>query len=133
MKVTLYLLVGGVGKGADFSELAPVFCNIAKRYSCAALVKMADQFMPLHPVVHKRFDTMHANHRNGLLLKAGHLVIWCYYHLLVRALISLITFMARGDAFTELAQKLTLKSSPRLECRFRNVFETVLTTQFAMT
>lgn len=53
---TLYLLVGGVGKGADFSELAPVLNNIARVQLCC-FGEDADQFMPLHSSAQK-FDTM---------------------------------------------------------------------------
>ncbi|MFV0449427.1 MAG: UDP-N-acetylmuramoyl-L-alanine--D-glutamate ligase [Vibrio sp.] len=51
----LYLLVGGLGKGADFSSLKPVFATLPLKLCCFG--KDGDQFMPLHPSA-RRFDTM---------------------------------------------------------------------------
>lgn len=98
---TLYLLVGGVGKGADFSELAPVLHNIARVQLCC-FGEDADQFMPLHPSAQK-FDTMQQIFETlSPQLVAGDMVM------LSPACASFDqfnNFMARGDAFTELAQK----------------------------
>lgn len=43
----LYLLVGGVGKGADFTPLAPVFATLPLELCCFG--RDGEQFMPLHP------------------------------------------------------------------------------------
>ncbi|MEZ9057114.1 UDP-N-acetylmuramoyl-L-alanine--D-glutamate ligase [Vibrio pelagius] len=98
---TLYLLVGGVGKGADFSELAPVLNNIARVQLCC-FGEDADQFMPLHSSAQK-FDTMQQIIETvSPQLAAGDMVM------LSPACASFdqfSNFMARGDAFTELAQK----------------------------
>lgn len=98
---TLYLLVGGVGKGADFSELAPVLNNIARVKLCC-FGEDADQLMPLHPSAQK-FDTMQQIIETvSPKLVAGDMVM------LSPACASFdqfSNFMARGDAFTELAQK----------------------------
>ncbi|KDN26839.1 UDP-N-acetylmuramoyl-L-alanyl-D-glutamate synthetase [Vibrio fortis] len=98
---TLYLLVGGVGKGADFSELAPVLNNIARVKLCC-FGEDADQFMPLHSSAQK-FDTMQQIIETvSPKLVAGDMVM------LSPACASFdqfSNFMARGDAFTELAQK----------------------------
>ncbi len=52
---TLYLLVGGLGKGADFSPLKPVFEKLPLQLCCFGAD--GDKFMPLHPSA-RRFDTM---------------------------------------------------------------------------
>jgi UDP-N-acetylmuramoylalanine--D-glutamate ligase len=95
------LLVGGVGKGADFSELAPVLNNIARVKLCC-FGEDADQFMPLHSSAQK-FDTMQQIIETvSPKLVAGDMVM------LSPACASFdqfSNFMARGDAFTELAQK----------------------------
>ncbi len=51
----LYLLVGGLGKGADFSSLKPVFATLPLQLCCFGAD--GDQFMPLHPSA-RRFETM---------------------------------------------------------------------------
>ncbi len=95
----LYLLVGGVGKGADFSELTPVFAKLNLQLCCFG--EDAEQFMPLHSSA-KHFNTM-----NEIIewlapqLENGDMV------LLSPACASFdqfSNFMARGDAFTELAK-----------------------------
>ena len=53
---TLYLLVGGVGKGADFSELKPVLAQLDRVQLCC-FGEDAVQFMPLHSSAQK-FETM---------------------------------------------------------------------------
>ncbi len=98
---TLYLLVGGVGKGADFSELAPVLNSIARIQLCC-FGEDADQFMPLHSSAQK-FDTMQQVIETiSPQLVAGDMVM------LSPACASFdqfSNFMARGDVFTELAQQ----------------------------
>ncbi|MDF4840209.1 cyanophycin synthetase, partial [Vibrio parahaemolyticus] len=51
----LYLLVGGVGKGADFSPLKPIFATLNLQLCCFGAD--GDEFMPLHESA-IRFDTM---------------------------------------------------------------------------
>ncbi|WP_190277893.1 UDP-N-acetylmuramoyl-L-alanine--D-glutamate ligase [Vibrio sinaloensis] len=94
----LYLLVGGVGKGADFSELAPVLASLDVQLCCFG--EDGSQFMPLHPSA-KDFDNMEA------------IVAWIKPQLQAGDMVLLSpacasfdqfsNFMARGDAFTELA------------------------------
>ncbi len=95
----LYLLVGGVGKGADFSELKPVLTKLNVQLCCFG--EDSAQFMPLHPSA-TQFDTM-ADIINWVTpqLKPGDMV------LLSPACASFDqfnNFMARGDAFTTLAK-----------------------------
>lgn len=52
---TLYLLVGGVGKGADFTPLAPVLATLPVKLCCFG--RDGDQFMPLHASA-RRFDSI---------------------------------------------------------------------------
>jgi len=95
----LYLLVGGVGKGADFSELAPILDSLNVQLCCFG--EDGDQFMPLHRSA-KRFDTMHEIIQwLATQVSSGDMV------LLSPACASFDqfnNFMARGDAFTELAK-----------------------------
>ncbi|MBY8106694.1 UDP-N-acetylmuramoyl-L-alanine--D-glutamate ligase [Vibrio fluvialis] len=97
---TLYLLVGGVGKGADFTPLKPVLETLPLTLCCFG--RDGDQFMPLHASA-QRFDTMEdviVSIRPQL--KAGDMV------LLSPACASFDqfkNFMARGDVFAELAQR----------------------------
>ncbi|NAX23220.1 UDP-N-acetylmuramoyl-L-alanine--D-glutamate ligase [Vibrio sp. V39_P1S14PM300] len=96
----LYLLVGGVGKGADFSALAPVLATMNVQLCCFGADGGA--FMHLHPSA-KRFDSM------GEIMAAiapeltsGDMVM------LSPACASFDqfkNFMARGDAFTQLARQ----------------------------
>ncbi|MGF1753243.1 UDP-N-acetylmuramoyl-L-alanine--D-glutamate ligase [Vibrio makurazakiensis] len=97
---TLYLLVGGDGKGADFSELRPVLNDLPVRLCCFGVD--GPEFMALHESA-KAFDTM-----SGVIevispqLKPGDMVM------LSPACASFDqfkNFMARGDAFTELARE----------------------------
>lgn len=96
----LYLLVGGVGKGADFSELAPVLQALNVQLCCFG--EDGAQFMSLHPSA-QRFESM-----SEIIstikpsLTSGDMV------LLSPACASFdqfTNFMARGDAFTELANR----------------------------
>ncbi|NVD07406.1 UDP-N-acetylmuramoyl-L-alanine--D-glutamate ligase [Vibrio sp. JPW-9-11-11] len=95
----LYLLVGGVGKGADFSQLGPVLAPLDVQLCCFG--QDAEQFMTLHPSA-RRFDTMHEIIQwLAPRVQSGDMV------LLSPACASFDQFdhfMARGDAFTQLAQ-----------------------------
>ncbi|OIQ23699.1 UDP-N-acetylmuramoyl-L-alanine--D-glutamate ligase [uncultured Vibrio sp.] len=98
-KGTLYLLVGGDGKGADFSELESVFTSLNLMLCCYGAD--AEQFLPLHPSA-KSFGTINdVVAEVSPLLKPGDMVM------LSPACASFDqfkNFMARGDAFTELAK-----------------------------
>ncbi|MFH4603203.1 UDP-N-acetylmuramoyl-L-alanine--D-glutamate ligase [Vibrio diabolicus] len=96
----LYLLVGGVGKGADFSPLKPIFATLNLQLCCFGAD--GDDFMPLHESA-IRFDTMEdVIQQVSSQLKLGDMVM------LSPACASFDqfdNFMARGDAFAALAQK----------------------------
>ncbi|AXT69899.1 UDP-N-acetylmuramoyl-L-alanine--D-glutamate ligase [Vibrio sp. dhg] len=96
----LYLLVGGVGKGADFTPLEPIFATLKLQLCCFG--KDGDEFLPLHPSA-TRFDTMEdVIQQISSQLKAGDMVM------LSPACASFDqfdNFMARGDAFAALAKK----------------------------
>ena len=98
---TLYLLVGGVGKGADFSELKPVLSELERVQLCC-FGEDAMQFMPLHPSA-KTFETMRDIIESiSKQLAPGDMVM------LSPACASFDqfnNFMARGDVFTELAHE----------------------------
>jgi UDP-N-acetylmuramoylalanine--D-glutamate ligase len=99
---TLYLLVGGVGKGADFSPLAPVLSSLNVMLCCFG--RDGGQFMDLHPVA-KRYNTMDEIVKDIVPhLKSGDIVM------LSPACASFDqfkNFMARGDAFAELVEHYT--------------------------
>ncbi|MCG9780871.1 UDP-N-acetylmuramoyl-L-alanine--D-glutamate ligase [Vibrio brasiliensis] len=96
---TLYLLVGGMGKGADLSQLAPVLDKLDLQLCCFG--EDGDQFMSLHPSA-QRFSSMEEIIQwLSPKVTAGDMV------LLSPACASFdqfSNFMARGDAFTELAK-----------------------------
>ena len=96
----LYLLVGGNGKGADFSDLAPVLECLNVQLCCFGAD--GDQFMLLHGSA-KRFDTMQDIIEWATpQLQSGDMVM------LSPACASFDqfnNFMARGDAFADLAQQ----------------------------
>jgi len=96
----LHLLVGGDGKGADFSLLAEVLSDINLTLHCDG--QDGDAFMPLHPSA-VRWQTMQqAVQAIATELKPGDMVM------LSPACASFDqykNFMARGDAFTALANK----------------------------
>ncbi|EGQ9572501.1 UDP-N-acetylmuramoyl-L-alanine--D-glutamate ligase [Vibrio alginolyticus] len=96
----LYLLVGGVGKGADFSPLKPIFATLNLQLCCFGAD--GDEFMPLHESA-IRFDTMEdVIQQVSSQLKPDDMVM------LSPACASFDqfdNFMARGDAFAALAQK----------------------------
>ncbi|MGX9996533.1 UDP-N-acetylmuramoyl-L-alanine--D-glutamate ligase [Vibrio sp. JZG120] len=96
----LYLLVGGVGKGADFSPLKPIFATLNLQLCCFGAD--GDDFMPLHESA-IRFDTMEdVIQQVSSQLKPGDMVM------LSPACASFDqfdNFTARGDVFAALAQK----------------------------
>ncbi|EGQ9191857.1 UDP-N-acetylmuramoyl-L-alanine--D-glutamate ligase [Vibrio parahaemolyticus] len=96
----LYLLVGGVGKGADFTPLKPIFATLNLQLCCFGLD--GDDFMPLHESA-IRLNTMEdVIQQISSQLKSGDMVM------LSPACASFDqfdNFMARGDAFAVLAQK----------------------------
>ncbi|WP_027696340.1 UDP-N-acetylmuramoyl-L-alanine--D-glutamate ligase [Vibrio litoralis] len=102
----LHLLVGGVGKGADFSELAPVLKSLNVQLHCFG--QDGDSFVPLHPSA-QRWETMEQAIKSFHdQLKAGDLVM------LSPACASFDqfkNFMSRGDEFTRLAQHYAKLSS----------------------
>ena len=95
----LYLLVGGVGKGADFSQLSPILEPLNLQLCCFG--EDGDQFMPLHPSA-QRFTSMEEIIKwLAPKVNTGDMV------LLSPACASFdqfSNFMARGDVFTELAK-----------------------------
>ncbi|NOI22971.1 UDP-N-acetylmuramoyl-L-alanine--D-glutamate ligase [Vibrio mediterranei] len=102
----LYLLVGGVGKGADFSELAKPLSELNVKLCCFG--RDGEEFMTLHPSA-VRYDTL-----NNVLaditpeLQKGDMVM------LSPACASFdqfANFMARGDDFTQLAQQFSKQVS----------------------
>ncbi len=97
---TLYLLVGGVGKGADFTPLKPIFAALNLQLCCFGTD--GDAFLPLHESA-VRFDTMEDVIRQiASQLKSGDMVM------LSPACASFDqfdNFMARGDAFAALARQ----------------------------
>ncbi|CSI58052.1 UDP-N-acetylmuramoyl-L-alanyl-D-glutamate synthetase [Vibrio cholerae] len=96
----LYLLVGGVGKGADFTPLAPVLATLPVQLCCFGVD--GHQFMPLHPSA-RFYDSMESIIRSiRPQLKSGDMV------LLSPACASFDqfkNFMARGDIFAQLARQ----------------------------
>ncbi|WP_428772941.1 UDP-N-acetylmuramoyl-L-alanine--D-glutamate ligase [Vibrio sp.] len=97
---TLYLLVGGVGKGADFSPLAELLQPMNVQLCCFG--QDGDQFMPLHPSA-RRYESMEqVVDQIAAELRPGDMVM------LSPACASFdqfANFMARGDAFAALAQR----------------------------
>lgn len=96
----LHLLVGGDGKGADFSELEPVLASLPVTLHCYG--EDGSEFLSLHPSA-IRWNTMdEALSSISSKLNAGDIVM------LSPACASFDqypNFMARGDAFTQLAQR----------------------------
>lgn len=97
---TLYLLVGGVGKGADFSELAPALAALNVQLCCFG--RDAEQFLPLHSsaTLYQTMEQVVAS--IAPRLSSGDMVM------LSPACASFdqfSNFMARGDAFAALAQQ----------------------------
>ncbi|MCQ1057188.1 UDP-N-acetylmuramoyl-L-alanine--D-glutamate ligase [Photobacterium sp. DNB23_23_1] len=97
----LHLLVGGDGKGADFSELAPVLAALDTQLYCFG--RDGNQFAPLvsQPVVVETMEQ--AMSQAAQTASAGDMI------LLSPACASLdqfANFMVRGDTFVELALSL---------------------------
>ncbi|SHO56717.1 UDP-N-acetylmuramoyl-L-alanine--D-glutamate ligase [Vibrio quintilis] len=96
----LYLLVGGVGKGADFSPLKPVLSSLNLELCCFG--RDGKQFMALHSSA-RLYGTMEdALQEITPELKSGDIVM------LSPACASFDqykNFMARGDAFARLAHR----------------------------
>ncbi|MGY0616645.1 UDP-N-acetylmuramoyl-L-alanine--D-glutamate ligase [Vibrio sp. FJH11] len=97
---TLYLLVGGVGKGADFTPLKPILAALNVQLCCFG--KDGDAFLPLHESA-IRFNSMEdVIQQISSQLKPGDMVM------LSPACASFDqfdNFMARGDAFAALAKQ----------------------------
>ncbi|WP_073602596.1 UDP-N-acetylmuramoyl-L-alanine--D-glutamate ligase [Vibrio aerogenes] len=96
----LYLLVGGVGKGADFSPLKPVLSSLNLKLCCFG--RDGEQFMPLHDSaqLYEGIEDVLEDIAPGL--KSGDIVM------LSPACASFDqykNFMARGDAFARLAKR----------------------------
>ncbi|KJY71717.1 UDP-N-acetylmuramoyl-L-alanine--D-glutamate ligase [Vibrio nigripulchritudo] len=96
---TLHLLVGGDGKGADFSELEPVLAKLPVQLHCYG--RDGSDFMNLHFSA-KRWESIDDVLENiAPILSKGDIVM------LSPACASFDqypNFMTRGDAFTKLAQ-----------------------------
>ncbi|MDF2153316.1 UDP-N-acetylmuramoyl-L-alanine--D-glutamate ligase [Vibrio sp. CAU 1672] len=96
----LYLLVGGVGKGADFTPLQPILADLDLQLCCFG--QDGDAFMSLHQSA-RRFATMEdVIQQISSQLKSGDMVM------LSPACASFDqfdNFMARGDAFAQLAHE----------------------------
>ncbi|MDD9178203.1 MULTISPECIES: UDP-N-acetylmuramoyl-L-alanine--D-glutamate ligase [Aliivibrio] len=101
----LHLLVGGVGKGADFSELSPALKALDLMMYCFG--EDGPQFIPLDPRS-GLFQTMDEALASLFpTLNAGDMVM------LSPACASFdqyANFMARGDAFTQLAKQYSAES-----------------------
>jgi UDP-N-acetylmuramoylalanine--D-glutamate ligase len=98
LKGTLHLLVGGVGKGADFSDLSPALNELAVKLYCFG--QDGDQFMPLHASASRWEKIDDIVEFISSDLQDGDMVM------LSPACASFDqykNFMARGDAFTQLA------------------------------
>lgn len=103
---TLYLLVGGVGKGADFSELAAPLAALNVKLCCFG--RDGHEFGPLHDsaVQYASIDDILAEITPQL--QQGDMVM------LSPACASFdqfANFMARGDHFTQLAQQYSTQVS----------------------
>jgi len=97
---TLYLLVGGLGKGADFSSLAPMLAKHRVKLCCFG--RDGQHFLDLHPSA-IYFETMSDIFKNiSSELKKGDVVM------LSPACASMDqfkNFMDRGDAFAQLTHE----------------------------
>jgi UDP-N-acetylmuramoylalanine--D-glutamate ligase len=97
---TLYLLVGGVGKGADFSPLAPELAKLNVKLCCFG--RDGEQFINLHPSA-QYYSTM-----NDIIATISHDLVEGDIVMLSPACASFDQFkhfMHRGDCFAELASK----------------------------
>lgn len=100
LKGRLYLLVGGDGKGADFSELAEPLSSLNVQLCCFG--RDGEQFMSLHPNAKQYTSMDEAISDLAKQLKEGDMVM------LSPACASFDqykNFMVRGDAFTALAHQ----------------------------
>ena len=101
----LHLLVGGVGKGADFSELAPALKALNVMMYCFG--EDGEQFLSLDPRSQQCQTMDEAIETLFPTLKAGDMVM------LSPACASFdqyANFMARGEAFTHLAKQYSIES-----------------------
>ncbi|SJZ73067.1 UDP-N-acetylmuramoylalanine--D-glutamate ligase [Vibrio cincinnatiensis] len=96
----LFLLVGGVGKGADFSALKPVLAQLPVRLCCFG--RDGDQFISLHPsaqfftTMDEAIQSIHPELRSGdMVLLSPACASFDQFK----------NFMARGDAFAALAKQ----------------------------
>ncbi len=99
-KGKLYLLVGGNGKGADFTPMAATLGRLNVQLCCFGAD--GDDFMPLHPSA-KRFTTM------------SEIIAWVAPQLVSGDMVMLspacasldqyANFMVRGDEFAKLARQ----------------------------
>lgn len=97
---TLYLLVGGIGKGADFSPLASVLEKHHVQLCCFG--RDGKQFLELHPSA-RLFETM-----EDIIKEIHSKLVQGDIVMLSPACASMDqfkNFMARGDAFAELAHQ----------------------------
>ncbi|MFC1234640.1 UDP-N-acetylmuramoyl-L-alanine--D-glutamate ligase [Vibrio sp. F74] len=97
---TLHLLVGGIGKGADFSELAPELAKLNVKLYCFG--QDGDQLMVLHSSATRWNSIDEIIEAIVPKLESGDMVM------LSPACASqdqYKNFMARGDAFTQLAKQ----------------------------
>lgn len=95
---TLYLLVGGVGKGADFTPLAPILANLNVKLCCFG--RDGDQFVALHSQA-TYFDSM-----NEIIASIASNLVEGDIVMLSPACASFDqfnNFMHRGECFTQLA------------------------------
>ncbi len=97
---TLHLLVGGTGKGADFSELAPQLDKLQVRLYCFG--EDGERFVSLHPSA-SRWDSI-----DDIIAAIAPKLCCGDMVMLSPACASFDqykNFMARGDAFTQLAKQ----------------------------
>ncbi len=99
---TLHLLVGGDGKGADFSELKPILSELPVRLHCYG--EDGDEFLSLHSSALRWLTMDDAIASISPTLVEGDIVM------LSPACASFDqypNFMARGEAFSKLARRFT--------------------------
>ncbi|MUJ21284.1 UDP-N-acetylmuramoyl-L-alanine--D-glutamate ligase [Aliivibrio fischeri] len=101
----LHLLVGGVGKGADFSELSPALHDLNLMMYCFG--EDGDQFVSLDPrsllceTMDEAIATLYPTLNKGdMVMLSPACASFDQY----------ANFMARGDAFTQLAKQYSIES-----------------------
>lgn len=101
----LHLLVGGVGKGADFSELSPALHDLNLMMYCFG--EDGDQFVSLDPrsllceTMNEAIATLYPTLNKGdMVMLSPACASFDQY----------ANFMARGDAFTQLAKQYSIES-----------------------